>query len=128
MAEGLADVVLLVGDANTAGRLSVAHTEDLIWFLARAALTITWMDFDRIDREDTTEVLPVMPLCLEVTKLATQCICLGKVLPTTVGETLTDGLLDAVREVRKDHSPNSLYCDFALSESETDDYHITTLF
>ncbi len=96
-------------------------------FLARAALLITWMDVDRGDREDTTVVLPLRPLCLEVTKLATRCISLGKGLPTSVGETLTAGLWTAMREVGNDHSPN-LYCDYTTSESETDAPPTSTLF
>ncbi len=112
--EGVAEMELMIGDAPGAGRLSVEHTEDLVWFLARAALLITWMDVDRGDREDTTVVLPLRPLCLEVTKLATRCISLGKGLPTCVGGTLTAGLWTAMREVGKDHSP-SRYCDYATS-------------
>ena len=125
--EGLAELALMIGDANAAGRLSVAHTEDLVWFLARTALIITWLDVDRGDREDTTTILPVRPLCLEVTKLATRCIALGKGLPTTVGESLTEGLWASMREVRKGHSP-SRYFDYAGSESGTDDLHTSTLF
>jgi hypothetical protein len=125
--EGVAEVALMIGDANAARRLSVAHTEDLVWFLASTALVITLMDVDRGDREDTTAVLPLQPLCLEVTKLATRCISLGKGLPTRVGESLTEGLWAVMREVAKDHSP-SLYCDYTESESETDDLHTSTLF
>jgi hypothetical protein len=117
----------MIGDANAAGRLSVAHTEDLVWFLARTALIITWLDVDRGDREDTTAILSVRPLCLEVTKLATRCIALGKGLPTKVGESLTEGLWASMREVRGDHGP-SLYCDYAGSESGTDDLNTSTLF
>ena len=125
--EGVAEVALMIVDANAAGRLSVAHTEDLVWFLARSALIITWLDVDRGDREDTTAILPLRPLCLEVTKLATRCIAVGKGLPTRVGLSLTDGLWASMREVRNDHGP-SLYCDYAASESETDDPHTPTLF
>jgi hypothetical protein len=125
--EGVAEVALMLCDANAAGRLSVAHTEDLVWFLARTALIITWMDVDRGDREDTTAILPLRPLCLEVTKLATRCISLGKGLPTQVGESLTKGLWAAMREVGNDHSP-SLYCDYAASESATDELRTSTLF
>ncbi len=131
MFEGVCQLVILIGDACIAGRLSVAHTEDLIWFLARATLTIAWMDADRAEREDTTVVLPVMPLCLEVTKLATWCISLGKGLPTTVGETLTNGIMAAAKEIRRDHGP-SLYCDFGEWKDpdvpESDGYHPITLF
>ena len=125
--EGVAEVSLMVGDANASGRLSVAHTEDLVWFLARSALIITWLDVDRGDRADTTAILPLRPLCLEVTKLATRCIAVGKGLPTRVGLSLTDGLWASMREFKDDHGP-SLYCDYAESESETDDLHTTTLF
>ncbi len=54
MSHGLATIALVAGNAEVNGRLSVANTEDLVWFLARSAFIITWMDNDRMDRVETT--------------------------------------------------------------------------
>jgi hypothetical protein len=99
LTHGLATIALVAGVAEPDGRLSVANTEDLVWFLARAAFILTWMDTDRIDREDTTMVLPVMPLCLDVVKMATRCIYLGTGLPTKVVWRLMDAISTANAEI-----------------------------
>jgi hypothetical protein len=40
MDAGLVVLIIMVGDANIAGRLSVPQTEDLVWFLARSAFIL----------------------------------------------------------------------------------------
>ncbi len=58
MDNGLVAILLMAGDAEFGDRISLVHTVDLVWFLARSAFIIAWMDTDRADREDTTVVLP----------------------------------------------------------------------
>ena len=129
MRNGIIPFLLLAGDAPIGGRLSVAHTVDLVWFLTRAAFVITWMDADREDRADTTVVLPIMPLCLEVLKMATNCISLDQGLPAQVALTLTDGMMTAVKEVVDATLRDRLYCDLAADDSDADEEsHPTPLF
>jgi hypothetical protein len=128
MDHGLVTILLMAGDADIAGRLSVANTEDLVWFLARAAFIIAWMDTDHIDREDTTLVLPIMPLCLEVLKMATRGICLGKGLLTKVALTLPKGMMAAVKEINDATYRDSLCCDLYKDDSDAEEYHPPPLF
>ena len=128
MSHGLATIAGVAGNAGAEGRLGVAHTEDLVWFLARAAFIITWMDTDRIDREDTTMVLPVMPLCLEAIKMATRCICLGMGVPTKVVWTLTETMFAAVTEVGGATARDCLYCDIHEDLPSDEENHPTPLF
>ena len=128
MSHGLATIAGVAGNAGAEGRLGVAHTEDLVWFLARAAFIITWMDTDRIDREDTTMVLPVMPLCLEAIKMATRCICLGMGVPTKVVWTLTETMFASVTEVGSATARDCLYCDIHEDLPSDEENHPTPLF
>ena len=128
LTHGLATIARVAGVAEPDGRLSVANTEDLVWFLARAAFILTWMDTDRIDREDTTMVLPVMPLCLDVVKMSTRCIYLGTGLPTKVVWRLTDAISTATAEIEVATSRDGLYCDIYEDLSSDEEGHPTPLF
>jgi hypothetical protein len=108
MSHGLATIALVAGNAEVNGRLSVANTEDLVWFLARSAFIFNWMDNDRMDRVETTEVLPVMPICLEVLKMATLGIALGTGVPTKVVWTLTEAIF--APSMRSASPPRGIVC------------------
>ena len=119
MDHGLAALMVMAGDANIAGRLSVPRTEDLLWFLARSAFILLWMDADRIDREDTAIALPVTSLCIEVVKMATRGIALGKGLPTKVARMFLRVVYRAVLEARFDDPARPrLYCDYGVDGSD----------
>ncbi len=121
MDAGLVAIMLMAGDANIAGRLSVSRTEDLVWFLARSAFILLWMDADRIDREDSAIALPVTALCIEVVKMATRGIALGKGLPTKVARIFTRVLYSAVLEAKcDDPACPHLYCDYGGTDSDPD--------
>jgi hypothetical protein len=118
----------MAGNAEVNGRLSVANTEDLVWFLARSAFILNWMDNDRMDRVETTEVLPIMPICLEVLKMATLCVALDTGVPTKVVWTLTGAIFVAVDEVSISTSRDRLYCDIHEDLSSDEENHPTPLF
>ena len=119
MNAGLVVLIIMAGDANIAGRLSVPRTEDLLWFLARSAFILLWMDADRIDREDTAIALPVTSLCIEVVKMATRGIALGRGLPTKVARIFTRVLYSAVLEAKcDDPSRPRLFCDYGVDAAD----------
>jgi hypothetical protein len=129
MDSGLVAILLMAGDAEIGSRISVEQTTDLVWFLAPSAFIITWMDTDRTDREDTTVVLPILPLCLEVTKMATNCISMDQGLPTKVALTLTTGMMAVVKELNNATYCDRFYCDLYADVSEADEEsHPTPLF
>jgi hypothetical protein len=79
-----------------------------------------------MDRVETTEVLPILPICLEVLKMATLCIALG--VPTKVVWTLTEAIFVAVDEVSISTSRDCLYCDIHEDLSSDEEGHPTPLF
>jgi hypothetical protein len=78
---------------------------DIIWFLARGSLIVRWMDFDRGRRLDSTNALPMMPVCLEVCRMATRRIARDEGLATSIAETFVDLLFAAGRDC-SDDSPS----------------------
>jgi hypothetical protein len=75
---------------------------DIIWFLARGALVVRWMDLDRSRRLDSTNSLPLMPVCLEVCRMATRRVARGEGLAARVAEYFVDLLFMAGRDVSND--------------------------
>lgn len=73
-------------------------------------------------------VLPVMPLCLDVVKMATRCIYLGTGLPTTVVWRLTDAISTATAEIELATSRDGLYCDIYEDLPADEEGHPTPLF
>jgi hypothetical protein len=92
---GAATLCLAVGDSPAGLDLSIPLTTDIIWFLARGALVLRWMDFDRGRRLDSTNALPMMPVCLEVCRMATRRIARDEGSATKVAEMFVDLLLVA---------------------------------
>jgi hypothetical protein len=97
--EALAVLSLACGDAPVGGDLSIPLTTDLVWFLARGAMVLHWMDLDRDRRLDSTEVLPVVPACREILLMATMRIALDKGLPSRIARRFVSSLLNAAHEV-----------------------------
>ena len=97
-----ATLCLAVGDSPAGLDISVPLTMDLIWFLARGSMILRWMDFDRERRLDSTNALPMMPVCLEVCRLATRRIARDEGLATRVAETLVDLLFLAGHDYNND--------------------------
>jgi hypothetical protein len=56
---------------------------------------VRWMDLDRGRRLDSTNALPMMPVCLEVCRMATRRIARDEGLATRVAETLVELLFVA---------------------------------
>jgi hypothetical protein len=108
---GLAQLSLLTDDTPMGRAISVANTEDFVWFLARCTYLLTWMDSDRGLHEDATEVLPVMPLCLELVHMATRCIALGKGLPRQVARSAINLLMFAAKEAKARTGADWRYVD-----------------
>jgi hypothetical protein len=97
-----ATLCLAVGDSPAGLDISVPLTMDLIWFLARGSLILRWMDSDRGRRLDSTNALPMMPVCLEVCRMATRRIARAEGLATRVAETLVDLLFLAGHDYKDD--------------------------
>jgi hypothetical protein len=97
-----ATLCLAVGDSPAVLDISVPLTMDIIWFLARGSLIVQWMDFDRGRRLDSTNALPMMPVCLEVCRMATRRIARDEGLSTRVAETFVDLLFMAGRDYAGD--------------------------
>jgi hypothetical protein len=93
---------LAVGDSPAGLDISVPLTIDIVWFLARGALLARWMDLNRGRRLDSTNALPMMPVCLEVCRMATRCIARDEGLATRVAETLVELLFVAGEDCRDD--------------------------
>ena len=100
-----ATLCLAVGDSPAVLDISVPLTMDIIWFLARGSLIVRWMDFDRGRRLDSTNALPMMPVCLEVCRMATRRIARDEGLATSIAETFVDLLFAAGRDC-SDDSPS----------------------
>jgi hypothetical protein len=79
-----ATLCLAVGDSPAGLDISVPLTIDIVWFLARGALMVRWMDLDRSRRLDSTNAVPMMPVCLEVCRMATRRIARDEGLATRV--------------------------------------------
>jgi hypothetical protein len=99
---GAATLCLAVGDSHAGSEISLPLTTDIIWFLARGALVLRWMDFHRSRRLDSTNALPMMPVCLEVCRMATRRIALDEGLSTKVAEMFVDFLLAAGEDYKHD--------------------------
>ena len=97
-----ATLCLAVGDSPAELDISVFLTMDIIWFLARGALVVRWMDLDRSRRLDSTNSLPLMPVCLEVCRMATRRVARGEGLASRVAEYFVDLLFMAGRDVSND--------------------------
>ena len=89
---------LACGDAPRGGDLSVPLTMDIVWFFARGAMVLHWMDLDRSERLDATEVLPVVPACRELLLLATMRLAHDRGLPSRVARRFFGSLLTASHE------------------------------
>ena len=99
---GIATVCLAVGDSPAGLDISVPLTTDIVWFLARGALVLRWMNFNRGRRLDSTNSLPMMPLCLEVCRMATRRIARDERLARRVAEIFVDVLFAARHDYRND--------------------------
>ncbi len=97
-----ATLCLAVGDSPSELDISVSLTMDIIWFLARGALVVRWMDLDRSRRLNSTNSLPLMPVCLEVCRMATRRIARDEGLAARVAEYFVDLLFMAGRDVSND--------------------------
>jgi hypothetical protein len=97
---GIAINDVRVGDLGA--DLSGALTMDVVWFMARSAMVLAWLDWDRVSRLDSTRALPVMPLCREVTEMATRRLAMGKGLDARVAASWQRVLCQALSDNRDD--------------------------
>jgi hypothetical protein len=98
----LATLCLAIGDAPPRTDLSVELTTEIAWFMARGALVLQWMDWDRASRLDSTNAFPVMPICRECLQMATRRIAMGKGLDQGVAEAWRKSLRRAIYDVQND--------------------------
>ena len=89
-----------VGDLGA--DLSGALTMDVVWFMARSAMILAWLDWDRVSRLDSTRALAVMPLCREVTEMATRRLAMGKGLNARVAASWQRVLCQALSDNEDD--------------------------
>ena len=102
LSTALALFCLAIDDVPMATDLSVELTIDIVWFMARGALVLQWMDWDRASRLDSTNAFPVMPMCRECLQMATRRIAMGKGLDRDVAATWRAALRHAVHDVQND--------------------------
>ena len=98
----LATFCLAFDDAPMHTDLSVELTIDIVWFMARGALVLQWMDWDRASRLDSTNAFPVMPMCRECLQMATRRIAMGKGLDRDLAVTWRAALSHAIHDVQND--------------------------
>ncbi len=107
----LATLCLVIDDVRTGdlgADLSGELTTDLIWFMARSAMILSWVDWDRSSRLDFTNALSVMPLCREVMQMATRRVAMGKGLDARVAASWHTTLSRALDDVEQDTPLNRL--------------------
>ncbi len=98
----LATLSLAIGDVPPGTDLSVELTIDMVWFMARGALILQWMDWDRASRLDSTNAFPVIPICRECLQMATRRIAMGKGLDQRVAAAWRNSLSHAIHDVQND--------------------------
>ena len=89
---------LACGDASIGGDLSVSLTMDIVWFFARGAMILHWMDLDRSERLDSTEVLPVVSACRELLLMVVRRLAHDRGLPCRVARRFFGNMLNAAHE------------------------------
>ncbi len=119
LSTALAIFCLAIDDAPIATDLSVELTIDIVWFMARGALVLQWMDWDRASCLDSTNAFPVMPMCRECLQMATRRIAMGKGLDRNVAATWRQALRHAVYDVQHDTVLNRvLRAELALESAQ----------
>jgi hypothetical protein len=98
----LATLCLAIDDVNSHVDLSEELTTDIVWFMARSATVLTWIDWDRQSRLDSTRALPVMPVCREVIAMATRRLAMGKGLDQGTAECWHRTLSHALHDTEHD--------------------------
>jgi hypothetical protein len=98
----LATLCLAIDDVNSHVDLSEELTTDIVWFMARSATVLTWIDWDRQSRLDFTRALPVMPVCREVIAMATRRLAMGKGLDQGTAECWHRTLSRALHDTEHD--------------------------
>ena len=91
---------------------------DLVWFMARSATVLIWVDWDRQSRLDFTRALPVMPICREVIEMATRRLAMGKGLAQYVADSWRKSVSWSIHDLENDTPMNRL----VRAELESDDW------
>jgi hypothetical protein len=104
----LATFCLAFGDVQSGTDLSVDLTIDIVWFIARSALVLRWLDYDRGSRLDSTNAFPVLPACRECVEMSTRRVAMGKGLSQDVVWTWRTLVADAIHDVEHDTPVNRL--------------------
>jgi hypothetical protein len=90
---------LAFGDVQAGTDLSVKLTIDIVWFVARSALALRWLDYDRCSRLDSTNAFPVLSACRE---------CMDKGLSQDVADMWRALVTHAIYDAEHDTSVNRL--------------------
>ncbi len=104
----LATFCLAFGDGQAGTDLSVDLTIDIVWFIARSALVLQWLDYNRGSRLDSTNAFPVLPACRECVEMATRRIVMDKGLSQDVAETWRSLVTHAIHDAEHDTPVNRL--------------------
>jgi hypothetical protein len=102
----LSTLCLAIEDSPPGADLSVELTIDMVWFMARSAWILQWMDWDRASRLDSTNAFPVMPICRECIQMATRRIAMDKGLDQRVAAAWRTSLSHATHDVQNDTALN----------------------
>jgi hypothetical protein len=115
----LATFCLAIYDTPTGTDLSVDLTIDIVWFMARGALVLQWMDWDRADRLDSTNAFPVMPMCRECLQMATRRIAMEKGLDRNLAAIWREALSHAINDMQNDTPLNRVIrAELALESAQ----------
>ena len=115
----LATLFLAIDDAPQGTDLSVELTVDMVWFMARGALVLQWIDWDRASRLDSTNAFPVMPVSRECLQMATRRIAMGKGLDRGVAAAWHRSLTRSLRDTQNDTPLNRLIrAELALERAQ----------
>ena len=115
----LATFCLAIEDTPMGNDLSVDLTIDIVWFMARGALVLQWMDWDRASRLDSTNAFPVMPMCRECLQMATRRIAMGKGLDRNLAAVWREALSHAIHDVQNDTPLNRVIrAELALESAQ----------
>jgi hypothetical protein len=102
LSTALAQFCLAIGDVLMCTDLSVALTMDIVWFLARSALVLRWLEYDCESRLDSTNAFPVLPACKACLEMATRRISMDRCLSQDVADAWRALVVSAIDDADQD--------------------------
>ena len=108
LSTALAQFCLAIGDVPMGTDLSVSLTMDIVWFMARSALVLRWLDYDRESRLDSTNAFPVLPACRACLEMATRRISMDRGLSQDLADAWRALVVSAIYDAEQDTPVNRL--------------------